>query len=55
MPIPGTTKLHRLEENLGGASVVLSSDDLREMDAALSHIELVGERYPAAIRHRQGR
>jgi aryl-alcohol dehydrogenase-like predicted oxidoreductase len=55
VPIPGTTKLHRLEENLGGASVVLSSDDLREMDAALSHIELVGERYPAAIRHRQGR
>jgi aryl-alcohol dehydrogenase-like predicted oxidoreductase len=55
VPIPGTTKLHRLEENLGGASVVLSADDLREMDAALSQIELVGERYPAAIRDRQGR
>ena len=53
--IPGTTKLHRLEENLGGASVKLSADDLREMDTALSHIELVGERYPAAIRDSQGR
>jgi aryl-alcohol dehydrogenase-like predicted oxidoreductase len=55
VPIPGTTKLHRLEENVGGASVTLSADDLRDMDAALSRIELVGERYPAAIRDRQGR
>jgi aryl-alcohol dehydrogenase-like predicted oxidoreductase len=55
VPIPGTTKLHRLEENVGGASVKLSADDLREMDAVLSQIELVGERYPAAIRDRQGR
>jgi aryl-alcohol dehydrogenase-like predicted oxidoreductase len=54
-PIPGTTKLRRLEENLGGAEVTLSADDLREIDAALSHIELVGERYPAALRDRQGR
>jgi aryl-alcohol dehydrogenase-like predicted oxidoreductase len=54
-PIPGTTKLHRLEENLGGVSVKLSADDLRDMDTALSQIELVGERYPAAIRDRQGR
>jgi aryl-alcohol dehydrogenase-like predicted oxidoreductase len=55
VPIPGTTKLHRLHENLGGATVVFTSEDLREMDAALSHIELLGERYPAAIRDRQGR
>ena len=55
VPIPGTTKLHRLEENMGGASVSLSADDLREMNDALSQIELVGERYPAAIRDRQGR
>jgi aryl-alcohol dehydrogenase-like predicted oxidoreductase len=55
VPIPGTTRLDRLEENLGGASVKLSDDDLREMNAALSPIELVGERYPAAIRDRQGR
>jgi len=55
VPIPGTTKLYRLEENLGGASIKLCADDLRDMDAALSQIELVGERYPAAIRDRQGR
>ena len=55
VPIPGTAKLHRLEENLGGASVALAAADLNEIDAALSHIELVGERYPAAIRDRQGR
>uniref|UniRef100_UPI0035CA6C1C aldo/keto reductase n=1 Tax=uncultured Sphingomonas sp. TaxID=158754 RepID=UPI0035CA6C1C len=55
VPIPGTTKLHRLAENVGGASVDLSADDLAEMDAALSQIELIGERYPAAIRDRQGR
>ncbi|TPG49471.1 aldo/keto reductase [Sphingomonas glacialis] len=55
VPIPGTTKLHRLEENIGGASVTLSAADLREIDAALSPIALIGERYPAAIRDRQGR
>jgi aryl-alcohol dehydrogenase-like predicted oxidoreductase len=55
VPIPGTTKLHRLEENIGGASVKLSTEDLGEIDAALSQIQLVGERYPAAIRDRQGR
>lgn len=55
VPIPGTTKLHRLEENIGGASITLSADDLREIEEALSQIELVGERYPAAIRDRQGR
>ncbi|HEX7761863.1 MAG TPA: aldo/keto reductase [Caulobacteraceae bacterium] len=55
VPIPGTTKLHRLKENLGGASVELSAADLREMGAAVSQIELVGERYPAAIADRQGR
>jgi aryl-alcohol dehydrogenase-like predicted oxidoreductase len=55
VPIPGTTKLHRLEENLGGAAVVLSAEDLREIETALSGIELVGERYPAHIRNRVGR
>ena len=54
-PIPGTTKLHRLEENIGAADITLTSDDLREIGEALSSIELVGERYPAAIRDRQGR
>lgn len=55
VPIPGTTRLGRLEENVGGATVSLSADDLREIEAALSQITLVGERYPAAIRDRQGR
>jgi aryl-alcohol dehydrogenase-like predicted oxidoreductase len=45
VPIPGTTKLHRLEENLGGADVTLSPDDLREIDDAVSKIEVQGARY----------
>jgi aryl-alcohol dehydrogenase-like predicted oxidoreductase len=50
VPIPGTTKLHRLEENLGAATVELTPDDLREIDDAASHIEARGERYaPAAM------
>jgi aryl-alcohol dehydrogenase-like predicted oxidoreductase len=48
VPIPGTTKLHRLEENLGAANVVLSPDDLRQIDAAVSEIPVQGERYPEA-------
>ncbi|MDL2283535.1 aldo/keto reductase [Oxalobacter sp. OttesenSCG-928-P03] len=48
-PIPGTTKLHRLEENLGAANVRLSADDLAEMDRVSSQITLVGERYPEKI------
>ena len=54
-PIPGATKLHRLEENVGGAGVKLSADDLHDMAGALSSIELHGDRYPAAIRDRQAR
>jgi aryl-alcohol dehydrogenase-like predicted oxidoreductase len=46
VPIPGSRKLERLEENIGGASVELTSDDLREIDAALSKITIQGERYP---------
>ena len=48
VPIPGTTKLHRLEENLGALSVVLTPEDLRQIDEASSQITLVGERYPEA-------
>ncbi|WP_380786204.1 aldo/keto reductase [Sphingomonas sp. R86521] len=55
VPIPGTTKLHRLDENIGGATVALSADDLHAMDTALLQVTLVGERYPTAIRDRQGR
>ncbi len=46
VPIPGTTKLHRLEENLGAADVELTADDLREIDDALAGIAVRGERYP---------
>jgi aryl-alcohol dehydrogenase-like predicted oxidoreductase len=45
VPIPGTTKLHRLEENLGAADVELTPDDLREIDAAASRITVHGDRY----------
>jgi len=45
VPIPGTTKLHRLEENLGGAAIQLSGNDIIEITAALSQIEVQGNRY----------
>ena len=45
VPIPGTTKLHRLEENLGAASIALTPNDLREIDAAVTGIAVQGERY----------
>jgi aryl-alcohol dehydrogenase-like predicted oxidoreductase len=48
VPIPGTTKLHRLEENLGAADVTLTQGDLSEMDAAASQIQPEGDRYPPA-------
>ena len=46
VPIPGTTKLHRLEENIGAVSVELTADDLRQIDNAASKIPVQGERYP---------
>src|SRR6266403_5751707 len=46
VPIPGTTKLHRLEENIGAAGVELSPEDLRELEAAVSQITVQGDRYP---------
>jgi aryl-alcohol dehydrogenase-like predicted oxidoreductase len=49
VPIPGTTKLHRLEENLGGASIELSSQDLREIADSLSKIVIQGARYPESF------
>ena len=55
VPIPGTTKLHRLQENIGAASVALSAGDLRRIDAELSNIEVQGERYPAAMQQMVGR
>jgi aryl-alcohol dehydrogenase-like predicted oxidoreductase len=55
VPIPGTTKLHRLEENLGSTAVRLTADDLREIDAAASRIELKGERLPEGALKLTGR
>src|SRR5664280_2294542 len=49
VPIPGTTKLHRLEENLGAAALELTPEDLREIDRAASHIEVQGARYPEKL------
>ncbi len=49
VPIPGTTKVHRLEENIGSASVELKSDDLDEINAAASKIPIQGERLPESI------
>jgi len=48
-PIPGTTKLHRLEENLGAANIQLTTDDLREINDAVARIEIQGERLPEAV------
>jgi aryl-alcohol dehydrogenase-like predicted oxidoreductase len=55
VPIPGTTKLHRLEENLGAAAVELTGDDLQSIENAVSGIEVHGERYPAHLQQRVGR
>ena len=54
-PIPGTTKLHRLKENIGGASIELTADDLREIEGAFSRITVQGDRYPAHLQARVGR
>ena len=54
VPIPGTTKLNRLEENIGAVSVEVTSDDLREIDGAASEIEVQGARYPEALERRTG-
>jgi len=55
VPIPGTTKLHRLEENLGAIDVELSADDLRELDRAASIIPVQGARYPEELQKLVGR
>ncbi len=55
VPIPGTTKLHRLQENLGAAVVELTTGDLAEIESAVSGIEVQGARYPAQLASRVGR
>src|SRR4029079_16577762 len=54
VPIPGTTKLHRLEENIGAVAVELTSDALREINSAASEIEVQGARYPEELERRTG-
>ncbi|HJT68722.1 MAG TPA: aldo/keto reductase [Terriglobales bacterium] len=55
VPIPGTTKLHRLEENLGAVNVQLSSDDLRQLETAAAKIPVQGARYPEHLQKLVGR
>ena len=55
VPIPGTTKLHRLQENIGAADVVLTGAELQQIEAALGQIKVVGERYPAQMAALAGR
>ncbi len=55
VPIPGTTKLHRLEENLGAASLELTSEDLQQIQKALAEIEVQGARYPEHLQKLVGR
>jgi aryl-alcohol dehydrogenase-like predicted oxidoreductase len=54
VPIPGTTKLPRLEENIGAVALELTPEDLREIDSAASEITVQGARYPEALERRTG-
>jgi aryl-alcohol dehydrogenase-like predicted oxidoreductase len=55
VPIPGTTKLGRRDENIGAAAIALTTDDLRHIEDAVSHITVQGDRYPQAEKERTGR
>ncbi|MDL2399612.1 aldo/keto reductase [Rhizobium mayense] len=55
VPIPGTTKMHRLEENIGAANVALTADDLRNIEDAVSQIAVQGDRYPPHLQARVNR
>jgi len=54
VPIPGTTKLSRLEENLGSTNIILTSNDLNDINSALDKIKVVGDRYPEALEKSTG-
>ena len=54
VPIPGTTKIHRLEENIGATALRLSAGELAEMEAACARIEIVGARYPDSLEQLTG-
>jgi len=55
VPIPGTSKLHRLQENIGGADILLSDNELSKINSALATIKIVGERYPAQVQQKLGK
>ena len=55
VPIPGTRRLERLDENLGAAKIELTAEDLREIDDAAAHIEVQGARYPDFMKRLIGR
>ena len=55
VPIPGTTKLHRLEENIGAADIELTADDLSAIEAAAAQITVQGDRYPEHLEAMTGR
>lgn len=55
VPIPGTTKVNRLQENLGATEITLSSDELKQINDAISKIEVQGTRYPESMQNRVGR
>lgn len=55
VPIPGTTKLHRLQENIGSTAIALSETDLQSIDSALAQISVHGDRYPESLKARVGR
>ena len=55
VPIPGTTKLHRLDENIGAVAVELTSDDLRDIESAAAKITIQGARYPEKLEQMTGR
>ena len=55
VPIPGTSKLHHLQENIGADNITLTTDELRKINSALATIKIVGERYSAQIQEATGR
>ncbi|MBA4145496.1 MAG: aldo/keto reductase, partial [Cytophaga sp.] len=55
VPIPGTTKIHRLEENLKAEQLLLSQEDLQEIEVAFATMEVQGARYPAALAQQVGK
>jgi aryl-alcohol dehydrogenase-like predicted oxidoreductase len=55
VPIPGTTKIHRLEENLGAVEIELTENDLAQIEDAASKIEIEGARYPQQLQDRVGK